>query len=109
MEQYLGRELRPDEIVHHINGNKLDNRLENLQIMTNSEHTKLHLTQNDLPTFTRKAVAQYSLDGKYIATYISSRDAAKIALKDESKNAHISDVCTGKRKIAYGYRWKYIN
>jgi len=42
MEQHLERQLSADEIVHHINENKLDNRIENLGILTRSEHAKLH-------------------------------------------------------------------
>ena len=42
MEQHLGRKLRTDEVVHHINRNRKDNRLNNLQLMTRSEHSKLH-------------------------------------------------------------------
>lgn len=42
MEKILNRYLNFDEIVHHLNGNKLDNRIENLVIMSRAEHTKLH-------------------------------------------------------------------
>jgi len=41
-EQVLGRELRPDEVVHHIDRNKRNNSLDNLVVMTRSEHSKLH-------------------------------------------------------------------
>lgn len=42
MEKKLKRYLRTDEIVHHINGIKTDNRIENLQITTRAEHNTIH-------------------------------------------------------------------
>lgn len=42
MEQKIGRILRDDEIVHHIDENKLNNDINNLQIMTRSEHNIIH-------------------------------------------------------------------
>ena len=42
MEAHLKRELLPKEVVHHINCNPLDDRIENLQLVTQSEHMKIH-------------------------------------------------------------------
>ena len=42
MERYLGRELRTDEHIHHKDGNKLNNSIDNLLLISNSEHAKLH-------------------------------------------------------------------
>ena len=42
VEEYLGVTLTKDQVIHHINGDKRDNRLENLQVMSRAEHTGLH-------------------------------------------------------------------
>jgi hypothetical protein len=41
MESFLNRKLESWEHVHHINGNSFDNRIENLQILSNAEHQRL--------------------------------------------------------------------
>jgi len=43
MEKYLQRQLQPNEHVHHLNHNTLDNRIENLVVLTGKEHTRHHL------------------------------------------------------------------
>lgn len=42
MERLLGRRLLKSEHVHHINHIRTDNRIENLQVMSHSDHMKLH-------------------------------------------------------------------
>jgi len=42
VEENIGRKLNKNELVHHINENRLDNRLENLKLMTRGEHSSYH-------------------------------------------------------------------
>lgn len=42
MEQHLGRPLRRDEVVHHIDRDRKNNDISNLVLLSRSEHTALH-------------------------------------------------------------------
>ena len=52
-----------------------------------------------------KIIHQYDLQGQYLKSFSSTHAAAEALGKKGV--SHIADVCKGKRKSAYGYKWKY--
>lgn len=59
MEQHIGRKLLRNEIVHHINGDKSDNRISNLQIMDLREHGRHHFTGTHIPSDRKEHLRDY--------------------------------------------------
>lgn len=49
MERHLGRELARWEIVHHVDGDPLNNTVENLEVMTQAEHRRRHSSEGTTP------------------------------------------------------------
>lgn len=53
MERHMGRDLTGYHI-HHKNHNKLDNRIENLEVLTPSEHSRLHMAERQKDVKTKR-------------------------------------------------------
>ena len=91
----------PEDLqVNHINEVKTDNRLSNLNLMTAKENTNWGTGIERRA----KAVLQFTLDDILIKEFQSTMQVAR---ELGFSCGHICECCKGKRKTAYGYKWKY--
>lgn len=97
--------------VNHIDGNKLNNRIDNLEWCSNKENA-IHARKNGLLSDrdnvcgikNGKRIKQFDLDGNYIRTWNSAKKAGVTLNIDFST---IIKCCRGKRSKCGGYCWKY--
>ena len=90
--------------VNHINEDKSDNRLENLNLMTPKENLNWG-TRNQRSVETKsKRVGQFTLDGVLIKIWSSTMECGRNGFNQSV----VAACCRGERKTHKGYRWKYL-
>lgn len=97
--------------VNHKDGNKLNNKVENLEWVTQREnaiHSMDVLGHNPFGKPPRKVKCIDPDTGKVLAEYRSLLEAGK-AMGSASARVNITLVCQGYQSKAYGYKWEYAD
>lgn len=92
--------------VNHINGNRSDNNVENLEWVTPSENTQHAVNTGLFKSGRARAVIQYNLNGEQMATFESATEAARQTGGSQSK---ITMCCRRQRDSANDYQWRYYD
>jgi hypothetical protein len=93
------------EQVNHIDGNKLNNCVTNLEWVTNKEN-QIHKFENGLGNNYSRKIGKYNINNELINEYKSITLAAN---DNNISKSCISGVLRGKRKTAAGFIWKYLD
>jgi hypothetical protein len=91
-EKYLGRSIRSDEVVHHLDGNRSNNRHENLLVLERSQHAKLHEWLRKSDPFLKKNGEKGKNSGKPKSCKFCGK-----TLQDKQKDCCSVD-CSGKTR-----------
>lgn len=93
------------KVVNHKDENPQNNKLENLNLLSQKENLNWGTRNQKLSENRKKTVYQYTLDGELVNCYEST-----ISVSDKTgySQGNISNCCNGKAKTAYGYVWKFV-